>query len=263
MRASRSKVAALVENLEGLAVREAVDLGADAASAARVTASQAVHVVAWADAAKVVDLFFGASDAHGQLVRVAGVQGVFAVPTTGLRGYQSALYTRPLRSWRDTAIFSFDDDDVVEVSVSNPHGRFDFVKGAGGWSASRTERRRDGRLGAPIAWAGFDPARVEDLLRAYRSLGADDFGDDAQRAGAGVGDDAEQTGGIVRIRLGHGGERVLRVGAPTAAAAAKDGAFAGSRWAVDEGGDGSLYAVAPWTADWAVAPATRFELGGR
>jgi len=32
-----------------------------------------------------------------------------------------------------------------------------------------------------------------------------------------------------------------------------------SRWAIEEGGDGTLYVLSPWTAGWATADATRFE----
>jgi hypothetical protein len=260
-RASGSKVAALIANLKSLALRERVDPGSAAYEECHVTDEQAVHVVASAGAADVRDLFFGKSDVRGQLVRVAGVDGVFAMPSGGPGGYQGFLYTRPLRSWRETEIFHFDPSDVVEVDVTNRHGRFVFVRSEGGWTGTKAPADR---LAAPdagsLSWPRFDPGTIDELLKAMRSLAADDFGDDSQRADAGV-DDAERTGGVVRIRFAPASahaDGILRVG--TLSTNTGRWAIAGSRWAVEDGADRALYALAPWTADWATGDTRRFEV---
>jgi hypothetical protein len=63
---------------------------------------------------------------------------------------------------------------------------------------------------------------------------------------------------VVRIRLAQGDDYVLRVGG----IATNTGRWAipGSRWAVRED-DGELFAIAPWTADWATSKRSRFEGG--
>ena len=77
------------------------------------------------------------------------------------------------------------------------------------------------------------------------------------RADAGL-DDAERTGGVIRIKLKSvDAPLTLRVGKLSTNKtrwAIKD-----SRWAIKEGGDGTLYALAPWPAAWATADAHKFE----
>jgi hypothetical protein len=257
-RASASKVVALLDNLKDVSVRESIDRGATAYDLYQLTDAEALHVVVWDARGKVRDLYFGRSDARGQLIRIAGTDGVFAIPNSGPHAYSGFLFTRGLRSWRDAGILEFEEDAAVEVEVTNRSGRLDFTKDDGGWSGSIRRRARDGILGDPEPrWPGFDATKVDALVRAYRSLSADDFGDDRQRAGSGV-DDAERTGGVIRIRLkGARGDRVVRVGNPstnTGRWAIKE-----SRWAILQGGDGTLYALAPWTADWATAGESQFE----
>jgi hypothetical protein len=257
-RASASKVAALLDNLKGLTLRAEVDRGTAPYELYGVADGQGVHVVASSDEAAVSDLRFGRSDARGQMVRVAGVYGVFSMANSGPHGYSGFLYTRGLRSWRETAILTFAEGDVDDVEVTNGNGRFSFSKNGGTWSGSMAKRNRDGTLrAAEGAGARFDASKVDDLLRVYRSLSADDFGDARQRADSGV-DDAERTGGVVRIRLKEStGERTILVG--KLATNAGRWAIKNSRWAIEEGGDGTLYALAPWSADWAVADERKFE----
>ena len=126
----------------------------------------------------------------------------------------------------------------------------------------KEQRQRAGGPNADLGAGDFlrmagDDEKVDDLLRVYQSLGADDFGTEKDRAGSGV-DDAEKTGGVVRVTLaGDRGDRALRVGKLTKSTTRW--ALAGSRWAIEVGGDGTLYALSPWTAGWAAADAGRFE----
>jgi hypothetical protein len=257
VRASASKMTELLENLGGLKITEAVDGGRDAFEAYQLTEPKAFHVVAWDGASKVTDVYFGRSETLQRFMRIGDRAGVFAVANSGPGGYLGFLYTRELRSWRDASILHFDEGDVVEVEVTNQNGRFSFRKNGPGWSGTLTPRDRDGHLGPPDpAWPQFDESKVNDLLRAFRSLSADDFGEEAQRAGSGV-DRADETGGILRIEFkGGAADRTLRVGKVST----NDGRWAihGSHWATLDG-DPALYVLAPWTAEWATADAGQFE----
>jgi Domain of unknown function (DUF4340) len=258
-RASASKVTALVDNLKGLTVEEAIDRGAGLYDAFGLNDARGLHVVVWRNAAVVTDLYFGQSIASGQLVRVAGADGVFVVPSSGPRAYSGFLYTRSVRSWRETAIFAFAEGDVATIEVLNASGRLRFSRGRGSWSGARARRNPDGTLRERERdddWPELDRAKVDALVRAYRALAADDFGSESQRTDSGV-DDAEHTGGVVRIRLAGGQEHAIRVGKLSTNTGRW--AIAGSRWAVEEGGDGTLYALAPWTTNWALASERAFE----
>jgi hypothetical protein len=259
-RASASKVAELLENLRDLKVTESVDPGTDSYDLDGLSDTRALHVVVWAGQDEVSNLYFGRTNPRGRPVRIAGADGVFVVANSGPGGYSGFLYTRGLRGWRETSILQLGQDDAIEVEVTNKNGRFRFSTNGSTWTGSLAKRDRYGKLGEPEReWAKFDPNTVEDLLRVYRSLSADDFGDEPQRAGSGV-DNAEQTGGVVRIRLkGDVVERTIKVG--KIATNSGPWAIKNSRWAVEEGGDGTLFALAPWTADWATADASRFENG--
>jgi len=208
----------------------------------------------------VSDLYFGKSDRRGQIARVAGRDGVLAIANGGPNAYSGFLFTRDLRGWREPSIFQFNAEDVRRVGITNRNGSFSFSRTGGHWVGAFTRRARDGGLGTPEeSWPGFDETKVDDMLRMYKSLSADDFGEERDRADAGL-NQAEETGGVVEIQLdGDGGDRVLRVGRLTRSTtrwAIKD-----SRWAVKVGGDGTLYALSPYTAGWALADATRFEGG--
>jgi hypothetical protein len=259
VKASDSKVSELLENLRNLKITEAVDKGIYAFDLYELTDAVAFHVVAWSGDRKVSDLYFGKSDTLKRFVRIAGAPGVFAVANSGSGGYSGFLYTRGLRSWRETSILEFGENDADEVEVTNKSGRFTFVRNGDHWSGSLATRDAHGKLGAQgDAWTKFDGTKVTDLLRAFKSLSADDFGDEAQRAQSGV-DQAEETGGVLRIRLSGGrGDRTLRVGKISTNKGRW--AIAGSRWAILDGGDGTLYALAPWTAGWATADAHAFEI---
>jgi len=271
-RASLAKVAALIDNLENLHLWAMLDGGTGLYDRYDLGDSKALHIVAWTGPDKardrardrVIDLYCGKSGPQGQLVRLAGRDGTFALVNWGPQGYAGFLYARDVRSWREVSISRFDEDDAERIEITNPNGSFSFSRragaGAGGqWTGTFARRGRDGALRAPEpAWPGFDPGRVRDLLAAYKALDADDFGQPAERAGSGV-DEAERTGGVLRIKLrSSASDVVVRVGKPT---------MSRSRWAIDksrfavrDGGDGTLYALSPWTARWATGPASQFEL---
>jgi hypothetical protein len=209
-----------------------------------------LRIAAWRGSVRVVDLICGRGSLEGQLVRVPDRDGMFALVNWGPQGYQGFLFTRDVRSWRETSIFTFLPDDATRIEIANPRGNFLFTKQEGKWVAAR----RGPRGATP--WPRFDPQSIQNLLRDYQSLAADDFGDQASRSASGV-DHAERTGGVIRIRLRRGVDLTLRVGKP--ASDTSRFAVKNSRWAMKEGGDGTLYALSPYTAGWATADASKFE----
>jgi hypothetical protein len=257
VRASASKMTELLENLRNLRITEAVEPGADGLDAYQLADPEAFHVVASSGVARVSDLYFGRSDTFKRFARIGGHGGIFAVANSGPGGYLGFLYTRELRSWRETSILHFKESDAVEVDIVNKKGRLSFLRDGTSWSGTVTPRDRHGHLGQPkAAWPQFDPSRVHDFLRAFQSLSADDFGEESQRASSGV-DHADETGGIVRIQLSGGAsDRTIRVGRVST----NDGRWAiqASRWATLDG-DPTVYVLAPWTAEWATADVSHFE----
>jgi hypothetical protein len=259
--ASRSKVEALIDNLKDLKLKDAIDPGVGSYDEFDLADTKALHVVAWEGAKKVSDLYFGKSGTRGQFVRLAGVDGIFAMANSRSEGFAGFLYTRDLRGWRETSILKFDAGDVLSVEITNKNGFFSFTKNGDHWSGSFARRNVQGTLDAPEPMEkNFDGSKVDDLVRNYQSLSADDFGDEQDRAASGV-DEAEETGGVLHIRLkGAGGDRTMKIG--RLSTKVDRWAIKGARWAIKEGGDGTLYALSPWTADWATADAKRFEAAG-
>jgi hypothetical protein len=259
--ASDLKVAEVLENLEHLRLTDVID-----ASSTRyyerfgLTDREAFHFVAWSGKNKMSDLYFGKSSARGQLVRVGGLDGVYGIDSAAPDSYSGFLFTRPLRSWRETSILHFEEDEVVALRVNNAHGLLSFSKHGDSWSGSVRVRSSAGVLAPPQgAWPSFDENKVHELLWAYHSLSADEFGQDADREPAGL-EHAEQTGGMISLELASGEELTMRIG--RVAHGPGTWGIKDSRWAMKEGGDGTLYAVALWNADWATADAARFEKPG-
>lgn len=246
-KANASNVKSLIDNLKELKVKEIIDRTGSSYDQYDLTDDKAVHVIAYKGDAKAVDLYFGKSGSRGQMARLAGKEGVY---TTG--GYSSYLYTREVKNWRETSILKFEDSNAVGVEVTNKNGLFSFSKNGDKWSGSITKRDKDGKLDDKPAkeWKKFDEGKVKDLLRAYKGLNAEDFGDVAKdKAGSGV-DAADKEGGIVKIKLkDNAGELIVKVGKVQKGT---------SRWAWKEGGD-TLYAISSWSADWATAEPSKFE----
>ena len=260
--ASADKVGALLANLQELRVWKLLDAGTGLYDRYDLTEGRALHVlVHTGERRTAVEFFAGKSSEQGQLVRLPGSPGLFALVNWGPHGYRGFLYARELRSWRDPTLWTFDEADVEAVEIVNPHGVFTFTRQGASWTGTLAQRHGARLVGAPRQpWRRFDPARVDELLHAYHALAADDFGEARDRATAGL-EQPERTGGVVRLHLRQGSRTlVLRVGRQ----AATDSRFSipGSRWAVTGEGDAAgdaLYALSPWTARWATADARFFE----
>jgi archaellin len=242
-KANGSNVKSLIDNLKDLKVKEVIERNAASYPQYDLTDDKAVHVVAYKGDAKAVDLYFGKSGSRGQMVRVAGKDGVYVAS-----GYSSYLYTRELKNWRETSMLKFEDENVVSADVTNKNGAFSFSKNGDKWSGSYAKRDKDGKLADPAKkWEKFDEAKVKDMLRAYKSLSAEDFAE----AGADTGlDDAAKEGGVVHIKLkDNAGDFTVKVGKVQKGT---------SRFAVKDG-DPTVVVLSSWTADWATGDKTKFE----
>jgi hypothetical protein len=242
-KANAANVKSLVENLRDLKVKEVIDRTAASYAQYDLADDKAVHVVAYKGDGKATDLYFGKSGSRGQMVRVGGKDGVYVAS-----GYSSYLYTRELKNWRETALLKFEDENVVSADVTNKNGLFSFSKNGDKWAASFTKRDKDGKLGDPAKkWEKFEDSKVKDMLRAYKSLAAEDFAE----AGADTGlDDAASNGGVVHIKLkDNGGDFTVKVGKVQKGT---------SRFAVKDG-DPTVVVLSSWTADWATADKAKFE----
>jgi hypothetical protein len=257
-RASTSKVEALIGNLKNLYLWTVIDHGTGLYDQYDLSDTKALHIVAWKGDEKATDVYCGKSIVRGQLARIPGKDGILALVNWGQKGYQGFLYTRSLRSWRETSILKFEEDAAIKVEITNRNGVLLFSKSGGVWTGSFTKNRRDGQPDKPKQdWKSFDESKVTELLRAYKSLSADDFGDEGDKANSGV-DRADQTGGVIRIGLqDQTSDLTIRVGRLSGKAsryAPKDG-----RWATKDGSDGTLFVLSSWTAGWATAGASSFE----
>ena len=244
-KANTSNVKSLIDNLEEIKVKEVIDRKGGSYDQYDLGDDKAVHLVAYKGADKAEDLYFGKSGSRGQIMRLAGTPGVYTAEK-----YSSYLYTRDVKGWRDGAILKFEDANAIQVEVTNKNGLFSFSKNGDKWSGSFTKRDKDGKLDKPEKeWKKFDEGKVKDLLRAYKNLTADDYGEAKDKAASGL-DQPEENGGVVHIKLkDNAGDLVVKVGKVSKGT---------SRWAMKEGGD-TLYAITSWSADWATADAAKFE----
>jgi Domain of unknown function (DUF4340) len=245
-KANTSNVKSLIDNLKDLKAKEIIDHTGGSYEQYELNDDKAVHFVAWKGADKAADLYFGKSGSRGQMARIGGKDGVYIAG-----GYSSYLYTREVKNWREMSILKFEDANAIQVEVTNKNGYFSFSKNGDKWSGAVTKRDKDGKLQKDPEkdWKKFDDGKVKDLLRAYKSLNAEDFGEAKDMAASGV-DNAEENGGVVHIKLkDNAGDLVIKVGKVQKGT---------SRWAVKAGGD-TLYALSSWSADWATGDSSKFE----
>ena len=230
-KANASNVKSLLDNLPKLKVREAISTGNDDYERWGVTEEKALHATFFTGEEKVLEAFFGDSGSRGQMTRLAGHDGVYAA-----KGYSKWLYERDAKGWRDKSMFKFDDKEVVKVTIDNENGSFVFDKNGDDWTGAFN--------GGAIK--DFKSSKVGDLLRAYKSLSAMDFGDDKKPADVGL----EKPKAVVTVEL-TGGKAVhkLEVGGE---------AEGSNRWAVTNGSP-QIYAISSWSADWATAEPSKFQ----
>lgn len=228
--ANASNVKSLLENLEKLEVQEQISAGTDAYAKWGVDDAKGLHAVFKKGDQTVLDIYFGESGSRGQMARLVGHDGVYVV-----KGFQKYLFDRDTSAWRDKAIFKFEDKDAELVTIKNETGAFEFKRQDTTWNGTLDGKSID----------GFKPSKVDDLLRAYKSLSASEFGDKKTLADVGLATPKA----TVTIELkGGSGKFELLVG---------DTAEASNRWVKANNSD-TIFSISSWSADWATADAAKF-----
>jgi hypothetical protein len=231
--ANQQAIKDIVGNLKEVKVESQVNLKLDdeVRKDKQLDAAKGVHVVAWKGADKKADDLFGKSGTAGQLVVTAGKPDL----VWAAKGYSAFLYTKEPKDFRDKEVFKFDDVTASQVAVTNAHGTFAFTKGDA-WTGTFDKK--------PIA--RFDQEKVKDLLRAFKTLSADDFGDGKSLADTGL-DKPEAT---VSIHLtGDGKTYELLVGKVSTGT---------NRWA-KRSTDDTIYQITNYASEWALSDSTKFQ----
>jgi hypothetical protein len=230
--ANQQNVKTLIDNVKEIRVKDSIDTGKGQYATYDLEDDKAVHVQLFKEANKAVDLYFGKSGTRGQMTRIADKDGVYVAS-----GYSNYLYTREVKDWRDRDVMKFEDANVISATLTNSNGSFSFSKGEGDkWSGTFKGK----------AINGFDPDKVKDMLRAYKTLSADDFGD-ADKSPADTGLDKPATltikmkdeGGTIRLNVG---KEVTGKG----------------RYAQKEGNP-TVFVLSTYVSDWAVAAESKFQ----
>jgi hypothetical protein len=232
-----ANVKSLLDGLKSLKVSELIDGSKASYEKFKVGDNQGVHAVFYKGANAVLDARFGENGGRGQMTRIAGKDGVYAV-----KGYSSYLFDREVKGWRDTTVFKFEDTAVNAVSIENEHGSFAFAKDKDAW----TGKFKDAKGGALKDIEKFDDSKLKDMLRAYKSLNADNFADPSKTP-ADLG--LEKPSATVIFTLNDGAKRQVKIGAT---------AEGSSRWA-QASGMNDLVSISSWAADWATAEPKKFQ----
>jgi hypothetical protein len=231
--ANQQTVKDLVANLKELKVESQVNLKLDddVRKDKQLDTAHGVHVVAWKGADKKVDETFGKSGQAGELVIVTSKPDqVWAA-----KGYSSYLYTKEAKDYRDKEILKFDDGNAAQVTIVNTHGTLSFTKGDK-WVGTLNKN--------PIE--SFSEDKVKDMLRAFKVLNADDFGDGKSVAETGL----DKPDATVSIALKDGaGKYDVLVGKT---------ATGQNRWA-KRGDSDTIFQIAAGPGDWAVADGSKFS----
>jgi len=232
--ANQGNVDQLVKNLKDLKAKEIIvsQASEDSKKDYDFVPSKGVHVIAYKGDDKTLDLTFGSSGQRGQMAMVEGKPSIYAVT-----GYSSYLYTREPKGFRDTEIFKFDDQNANGLVIEKKGvGALSFTKEGDTWSGTFKGKAID----------RFEPEKVKDAVRAFKSLSADDFGDGKQPSDVGL-DEPDAT---VTVQLkDNAGKFVLKVGKTSTGS---------NRWAMKEGSD-IVYSIPAYSAEWATAEVTKFQ----
>lgn len=234
--ANASNVKSLVDNLKSLKISEQISTSAANYDKWGLSADKAVRAVFKHGDEVIFSAYFGEQGSRGQMTRLDGKDGVYAV-----KGYSKYLYDREVKGWRDKSIFKFEEAAVVGVEIANENGSFVFSKEDDAWKGQYGAKGR-----RPTELKRFKPSKVDDLVRAYKSLGASDFGDDKTPDSVGL----TKPNATVTITLkDEGGKYVLNYG---------DSAEGTNRWAQSNKSE-QIFSVSSWSADWATAEVSKFQ----
>ncbi len=231
--ANQQAVKDVIANLTDLKVDSmlGLKLDDDVRKQKQLDAAHALHVVAWRGAEKQVDELFGKSGSAGELVVLTDKPDhVWAA-----KGYSSYLYSKDAKDFRFKEILKFDDTNAAQVTITNGHGTLSFTKGDN-WAGTADRK--------PIA--RFDPEKVKDLLRAYKTLNAEDFGDGKSLADTGL----DKPEASVSIQLKDGaGKYDLLVGKVSTGT---------NHWA-KRADDDAIYQITNYVSEWALSDKSKYE----
>jgi hypothetical protein len=227
--ANDTNVSSLLSNLKSLKVVEQISPGTEQYEKYELTDARALHAVFYKGEQKLQEFYFGQSGSRGQMTRLAGKDGVYAV-----KNYSSFLYARDTKDWRDRSVLKFEDTKVKQVEIDNEHGSFLFAKEGDKWAG----KFKKAKAPAPAAIKNFDDAKVGDMLRTWKALSADNYDEEGKTPADRGLEPAQAT---VAITLDDGARRVLKLGST---------AEGSSRWALKEG-ESELFSVGSYAADWA------------
>ena len=237
-KASASNVKSMIDDLGRLEVKELIDPSKDSYAKFKLSDDKALHAVFYKGKEVALDAFFGEDGSRGQMTRIAGKDGVFAV-----KGYSSYLFNRDAKSWRDKTIFKFEEKDIVKVSLVNENGAFAFEKAGEDWKATFGKPK-----GPAKDLEKFDKSKLENLVRAYKALSAADFGDGKKAEDTGLAPEPKAT---LTMEAKDGTARyVVTFGT----------AEGTNRWARKNGSD-EIFSVSSWAGDWATANVDKFQKG--
>jgi Domain of unknown function (DUF4340) len=228
--ANLTNVKSLLDNVKEIKTKELIDKTAAAYGEYGLEDAKAVHVVAYKGGEKAFDAYFGKSGGRGQMARKAGQDGVYAIS-----GYSAFYYTRDVKSWRDNEIVKFDDAVINRVDIKNEHGDYVFKKDGDLWSGTLKNAKLD----------RFDEAKIKDMLRAFKTLNADDFGDNKSDAEVGL----DKPAALVTITPKEGAPIKLSVGKTST----------GENRYLRREGVPQIYTISSWAAGWTVAKPDRFQ----
>jgi len=228
--ANQANVKSLLDNLKELRLKDSIDTGRTQYAAFDLEDEKAVHVQLFKDTSKAFDLYFGKSGTRGQMTRLTDKEGVYVTS-----GYSSYLYTREVKDWRDRDIVKFEDGNVISAAINNENGNFSFSKNDDKWTGTFKGK----------AIPNLEVEKVKDMLRGFKSLTAEDFGDGKSPMETGLAKPATVTftlkdeGGIIKLTVGNTSTGT-------------------SRYAQKEGNP-TVFVVNSFAGDWATAALSKFQ----
>ncbi len=252
--ANQSNVESLLKNLGSLKITEQISNKADTYAQNKVSGEEAVHVTVSEKGKALLDLYFGEGGSRGQMMRIADQVGVFAV-----QGYSSYLVARELKGWRDLSIVKYDDKQVKAVTLENEYGTFQFTKEAAKADEKKDDKADQKKDDKKATWKlvfkkakggvtpvpRFDSAKVDDLVRAFKSLNGIDFGRDKKPQDVGL----DKPSATVTFEFEDGARKVLNVG--------KAGEKS-DRW-IRAGESEDLFTITKYTSEWLTSDVTKFQ----
>jgi hypothetical protein len=236
-KANASNVKSLLDNLSKLSLAELITTSKDEYARWGVSDQKGLRASFFKGPDSVFDVYFGENGSRGQMTRLAKHDGVFAI-----KGFSKWLYERDANGWRDKSMMKFDDKEVVQVDITNSHGVYLFEKSGASWTGKHGAKANSLK---PLD--KFQASKVDDLLRAYKSLSAMDFGDGKSPGDVGL---ATPEATVTITLKGGSGVHVLKLGGA---------AESSNRWAMTNASE-QIYTISSWSADWATADVAKFQV---